>query len=392
MQRVCRYPIVFVHGLFGWGSDEGIDRKMPYWGATTGNLTEFLNEQGFDCYSASVGPISSAWDRACELYARLTGTRVDYGAVHSARVHHRRYGRTYKKPLFEGWGPEKKVHLIGHSFGGNTIRLLAHLLTYGDPAEQNGTDPKELSGLFTGGKGDWVQSIVTICSPHNGTFCFEACDKYKLLPMLRAIIYNGAGILGRSPAEGKIVDYHLEQYGMSDTPGEADAFPLYRAKRRFTKNNDNIEYDMSAEGASKLNKTVDISPNIYYFSYAFNATTEQDKRLKATETDFSFLKFTSFVMRQYSRGMHMDKKEMFNDGLVQVSAALHPNDEPFTEYDSRDVKPGVWQVMPVQVGDHGTPIGLFADKEKTHAFYFDMLEMLRRTEEADANCASVETL
>ena len=70
MQRVCRYPIVFVHGLFGWGSDEGIDRKMPYWGATTGNLTEFLNEQGFDCYSASVGPISSAWDRACELYAR----------------------------------------------------------------------------------------------------------------------------------------------------------------------------------------------------------------------------------------------------------------------------------------------------------------------------------
>ena len=196
MQRVCKYPIIFVHGLFGWGGDEGIDRRMPYWGATTGSLIDYLTDEGFACYSASVGPISSAWDRACELYARLTGTRVDYGKVHSARVHHRRYGRTYTEPLFEGWGPEKKVHLIGHSFGGNTIRLLTHLLTYGDPHEQDGTDPKELSGLFTGGKGDWVQSVVTLCSPHNGTYAFGAAAKYKMLPMLRAIVFTASQFPG----------------------------------------------------------------------------------------------------------------------------------------------------------------------------------------------------
>ena len=381
MQRVCKYPIVFVHGLFGWGGDEGIDRKLPYWGATTGSLTKFLNEEGFECYSASVGPISSAWDRACELYARLTGTRVDYGAVHSARVHHRRFGRTYKTPLFEDWSAEKKVHLIGHSFGGNTIRLLAHLLTWGDEHEREGTDPKELSGLFTGGKGDWVQSVVTLCAPHNGTYCFEAAEKYKVLPMMRAVIYNGAGILGRSPAEGKFVDYHLEQYGMSDTPGEEDAFPLYRAKRRYVKNNDNIEYDMSAEGAEKLNKTIEITPSIYYFSYAFNAVTKDGKREKASETDFGFLKLTSSIMRRYSRSIGADEAEMRNDGLVQVSSALHPNDEPFADYDSENVQPGVWQVMPLQTGDHGTPIGLFADRDRTHRFYLDMLDMLRRTEE-----------
>ena len=381
MQHICRYPIVFVHGLFGWGSDEGIDRKMPYWGATTGSLTDYLNEQGYECYSASVGPISSAWDRACELYARLTGTRVDYGAVHSARVHHRRYGRTYKTPLFEGWGPEKKVHLVGHSFGGNTIRLLVHLLTYGDPHEQAGTDEKELSGLFAGGKEDWVQSVVTLCSPHNGTYCFEACSKYKMMPMLRAIIYNGAGILGRTPAEGKIVDYHLEQYGMSDTPGEADAFPLYRAKRQYMKNHDNVEYDMSAEGAEKFNRITEISPNVYYFSYAFNAVTREGAREKASGADFRLMKATSAMMRRYSRSIGADESEMRNDGLVQVSSALHPNDEPFTEYDSEAVQPGVWQVMPLQVGDHGTAIGLFADKDKTHKFYLDMLQMLQRTEE-----------
>ena len=381
MQRVCKYPIVFVHGLFGWGGDEGINRRLPYWGASTGNLIDYLQGEGFECYSASVGPISSAWDRACELYARLTGTRVDYGAEPSAYRKHRRYGRTYKKPLFEGWGPEKKIHLIGHSFGGNTIRLFLHLLTYGDKREQEATDPKELSGLFTGGKGDWVQSIVTLCSPHNGTFCFEACDKYKMLPMLRAIIYNGAGLLGRTPAEGKFVDYHLEQYGMSDTPGEADAFPLYRAKRRFVNYKDNIEYDMSAEGAKYLDKVIEITPNVYYFSYAFNAVTKTGKREKASETDFRFLKLTSSIMRRYSRSIGADPQDMYNDGLVQVSSALHPNDEPFTEYDSNNVRPGVWQVMPVQTGDHGTAIGLFADKDKTHKFYLDILEMLRRTED-----------
>jgi hypothetical protein len=168
---------------------------------------------------------------------------------------------------------------------------------------------------------------------------------------------------------------------MSDTPGESDAFPLYRAKRRYMKNHDNIEYDMSAEGAAKLNKRVEISPNIFYFSYAFNAVTKDGKHVKASETDFPFMKVTSSLMRRYSRSIGAKCADMYNDGLVQVSAALHPNDEPFKDYDPENVQPGVWQVMPLQVGDHGTPIGLMADKEKTHKFYLDMLEMLRKTEE-----------
>ena len=145
MRDVCKYPIVFVHGLFGWGSDEGIDKKMPYWGATTGDLTVYLNGFGYETYSASVGPISSSWDRACELYARLTGTTVDYGKAHSQQCCHRRFGRTYTSPLVEGWSPERKIHLIGHSFGGNTVRLLAHLLRNGDDTERAATDEADLS-------------------------------------------------------------------------------------------------------------------------------------------------------------------------------------------------------------------------------------------------------
>ena len=45
-----KYPVVFVHGMFGWGENEGINKKIPYWGATTGNLIDYLNGRGYDCY------------------------------------------------------------------------------------------------------------------------------------------------------------------------------------------------------------------------------------------------------------------------------------------------------------------------------------------------------
>ena len=377
------YPVVFVHGLFGWGSDEGIDRQLPYWGATTGNLVDFLTDQGIECYSASVGPISSAWDRACELYARLTGTTVDYGAAHAARMNHRRFGRKYTKPLVEGWSPERKIELIGHSFGGNTVRLLAHLLTYGDPEEQAATDPAELSGLFTGGKENLIHSLVTVTSPHNGTLAFGAVRKYKILPVLQTIIYNGAAILGRSPAEGGFLDMHLEQYGMSDTPGQNDASPIRHAKREYLKYNDNVEFDISTEGAHLLNERIEISPHIYYFSYPFNAVTHAGKKPKATKADFPFLRATSFIMRMYARGLGADKQDMRNDGLVQVASAKHPDDEPFTEFDESDIQPGIWNVMRTRYGDHGTPIGLFADRERTHGFYLEMIGMLHSLPEIE---------
>lgn len=101
---VNKYPYVYVHGLFGWGADEGIDGTLPYWGAASCSLMDELNKLHYESYAASVGPMSSNWDRVCELYAQITGTRVDYGKAHSEKFNHSRYGRTYTKPLIEGWG------------------------------------------------------------------------------------------------------------------------------------------------------------------------------------------------------------------------------------------------------------------------------------------------
>ena len=386
MANTCKYPIVFIHGLFGWGEDEGIDRKMPYWGATTGHLTDYLTSLGQECYCASVGPISSIWDRACELYARLTGTRVDYGKAHSKWAKHRRFGRDYAEPLFEGWGPEKKIHLVGHSFGGNTARLLAHLLTYGDPREQAVTDPDDISPLFTGGKEDWVQSVVAICSPHNGTFAFDAFKKYKILPMLQFLTYNYASLVGRSTAVDRgFFDFHLEQYGVSNTPGQKNSGPLLRSKKQYTHNKDNAEYDLSDEGAEKLNKLIEICPGLYYFSYVYDAVVQTGPGgHEKVQTDFPMLKAPSLLMRRYARLLHKGPMYQHNDGLVHVASAQHPYDEPWVQFDGEIKDSGVWHVMDVRPGDHGTPIGLFADKEKTHALYREILDLLRRSEELAA--------
>ena len=50
-------PVVFVHGLFGWGQRDKIFSIMPYWGMTTGSLPDYLATQGYETYAASVGPL-----------------------------------------------------------------------------------------------------------------------------------------------------------------------------------------------------------------------------------------------------------------------------------------------------------------------------------------------
>lgn len=385
MSDKCKYPIILIHGMFGWGDDEGINNYLPYWGANTCNIVEHYRKEGYEIHAGSVGPASSCWDRACELFARLRGGVVDYGKVHSDNANHKRYGRFYEKPLVEKWDSKNKIHLVGHSFGGNTARMLAYLLTYGSKDEVD-ADPENCSELFKGGHEDWLAGIVTICSPHNGTTTFLAANKFHLMAPMKFIVYNYMGLFGRSPAEGRIFDFHLEQYGMSDTPGKKDAIPLRRAKKVFRQANDNVEYDLGSEGARKLNEQMEISPNLYYFSYSYNAVTlDMMGRFHVpSNTDFPFLTFTSSLIMLYNKIFRGKGDYGFddyaNDGLVDLPSALFPKDEPHVSFDRNNINPGVWNVMKTRIGDHGTPIGLFSSADSTYELYDEMFSILGEVE------------
>ena len=76
------YPIVLVHGFMGWGPNEM--GSYNYWGGKRDMVQEF-ESQGFEVLVTNVGPISSNWDRAVELYYQIKGGQVDYGKTHSEK-------------------------------------------------------------------------------------------------------------------------------------------------------------------------------------------------------------------------------------------------------------------------------------------------------------------
>lgn len=379
-----KYPVVFIHGMFGWGEGEGINSVVPYWGATTGDLVEWLNDNGCRSYSVSVGPMSSAWDQACEIYAQLTGTRVDYGEAHAKQYNHKRFGREHKTALVPDWSAENKIHFIGHSFGGNSIRMLAHLLEYGAPEEVEASG-ENVSPLFKGGNGALVCSVTTICSPLNGTAAYETAERFRILPFMKALAYTYSALLGRSPLNG-FVDFHLEQFGMSRVPGEKESDSFFASIKKFNKSNDCIDYDMSPDGAKKLNERIKTSPSAFYFSYQYNAVKQykNTNHYVPSECDFPFMILTSSLMMindKIDKSFKSKMPENANDGLVNVSSASFPVGEEHTVYDKNGtLSEGVWNVMPSRIGDHGTPIGLFADRLQTRAFYLKHLDILAKTE------------
>lgn len=387
-------PFIFVHGLNGWGGDEGVNGIMPYWGATTGDLMSYLQGEGYECYSASVGPLSSAWDRACELYAQIIGATVDYGAAHSQQHNHDRYGRTYYHALVPEWGELdengkiQQVHLIGHSFGGTTIRVLIQLLTEGSPEEIAATPADDISGLFTGGKGDWVKSATTICTPHNSASVYYPLKALGLDVIVQNFSFLYAAVLGRSYANGRLVDFHLEQFGLTDVPGGEKADGFFKSMKLIIENkDDSCQYDLTPEGTVKLNNQLDVNEDVYYFSYAFSTTHESELLgIQVPNIDTNpvimltalFMGFMQF--EDPDTGVVYDESWLANDALVNTESAKHPLDEPAKDFDASNIEKGVWQVMPVERGDHGTAIGLFADVEETQAFYIGLCEMLNNLE------------
>ncbi len=320
------YPYVFVHGLMGWGHYDAQYKLMPYWGMFGGELLKKLDSNGFDCYAASVAGTASAWDRACELYAQLTGTVTDYGKAHSEEHGHERFGKDFTgKALIPEFDAENKINLLGHSFGGATIRVFATLMSEGDEAERNATPENEISPLFTGGKANFIHSLTTLAAPSNGTTAYSA------------------------PAEDK----------------------------------DTAAYDMYIDNALALNEKMVTDENTYYFAIPCSATTKQEDGTYRADKKIMEGMFQSSAdeMGAYTGvtagGFVFGEEWLENDGLVNTISAMAPTSAPSATYEEGNVVPGVWNVMPTYRGDHmSLQGGMMKTNVQVYELYLNHLDMI----------------
>ena len=327
------YTYVFVHGLSGWGSYDPVYKLMPYWGMFGGDLMKYLNDKGFHAVSASVAPRGSAWDRACELYAQLAGTRVDYGKAHSERCGHERFGTDFTgRALVKSFSDTDKINLLGHSFGGATVRLFASIMETGSAEEQAATPADELSDYFKGGKGSWIYSLTALAAPHNGTtaYCRDEmpaeAEETNTNPLAAAL----QELMHRTNSQ-KSGDRILEDYA---------------------------DYDMYIDNAIALNDTIATLHDTYYFSIACSCTEQQPDGTWTPINRKMEILFRSSAQElgQYTGttkgGYVIDETWLENDGLVNTISAKAPFGAPQQNYDETNVPRGTWNILPVYQGDH----------------------------------------
>ncbi len=376
------YPIVLVHGLFGWDRDEVFNVK--YWGGFHGDIQNDLNRQGYKTYTAAVGPVSSNWDRACELYAYIKGGTVDYGKAHSAKMGHARFGRTYPG-IYNQWGSvdqnqeTKKIHLVGHSQGGQTIRLLAQLMAEGSAEEVRATPANDLSPLFLGER-HWISSVTALFAPHNGS---PLADAVGLVPMIESLIKFVAAMSGVREDQF-FYDFKLDQWGLARRPQES--FFNYKTrvfKSQIWQTKDVATYDLSTDGAKALNGIAKAQPEIFYFSAAGKNTWEEIftgynypqinmiELLKPTATLIG-----SFTRNQPNR-VRIDSTWWPNDGLVPVTSAKGPTvgSQDIIVNFKGQAKAGRWNYLGLYLAtDHTAIVGW--NRQEPAGFFRSLAEKL----------------
>ena len=350
---------IFCHGLNGWGQYDEQYQKNPYWGGASGDVAACWREQGYEAYAASVSPQGSAWDRACELYAQLAGVRTDYGAAHAATYKHDRFGRDFTdQPLITTWNDDTRLVLIGHSFGGATIRLFGELLAHGNAEERDATDSKDLSPLSAGGMGQRIHTIVTLAAPTNGTTAYDLGQDSS---------FDAKRV--KVPLKYKLWDRILKSHTKIKTDN--------RDPRDWA------SYDMMLDNAQALNARISTLPHVYYLSVACDATKPGTGETRVGDPKFMdplFVK-TGTLMGCYhattKAGCVVDSAWYANDGLVNTFSARAPLGAPQKSFDPSNIERGVWNVMPDLHTDHGYFQGGFIKKRDPRPFFQNLLELLQ---------------
>lgn len=387
------YPYVFIPGMVGWGTEYSGYDKFPYWGGgfTIGqydNLMDILNFAGIEAYAANPGPFNSAWDRACEVYAALTGTVVDYGKAHSEKYNHDRFGFSYegRALMGEAWNLTDKINLLGYSFGTEVARLLVSLLAYGNEEELAATG-EETSELFKGGHNS-VNACITLSAPHNGTPLANALVDTKAPMMLLATVFHFIGCtFGNNIGP---ISLQLGHFGVTPKQGvKRVSFNVHKLVNYY-KSNDNCGYDMTLRGARELNQMIKMSPDTYYYSFSTYSTVTNEKTGRQNivgNTNWMF-KPTSLLL-QGMEGLVVDGVKLtgnwaIHDGVIPVASSVYPETDSDTAISFEETlrngdnfEKGIWYyAKPIFQMDHFDFCGIQDFPTTMEDFYLSLIEIV----------------
>ena len=274
------------------------------------------------------------------------------------------------KGLYKEWGHKNPVHLIGHSMGGQTARMLQYLLENEFYVNDSLGLKEESTLLGTSNKG-WISSITSLATPHDGSTLADIVT--KTFPFLQYFI-GVAGVVGTN-----FYDFDLSQWNIKRNADENWYKYVQRLRNHDAWNTKNISsWDLSIDGAAELNSYLNASPDVYYFSYTFSATSKDKSTGYHVPNKDVFLLIRSRAKLIGSRivftssGNQTDSTWWENDGIVNFRSMKGPTTgqngpDPIVKYQPFEpLMQGQWYTFdPVKL-DHYQSVGHMLSKEQRH--------------------------
>jgi triacylglycerol lipase len=342
-----------VHGLLGWGPGEL--GGLRHWGDATAQF-----DPRFAVHESKCGPLSSFHDRACELFAQIDGSRVDYGEAHSAAAGHRRFGRAYERAFVPDWSAENPVVLVAHSAGAHTCLRLQTLLA------------EDFWGLGT--SADWIEAVVSVAGVYNGSLLsYMFCDEKtgRLRDSASTLIGKALGLVERVTriAADRAIDLMLDAWA-TEPAEDFWAFLRQIDASAFVADEDNLAYDLTLQGCRAANRAFTTSPGTRYLSLTTSATREAsafdlpflprkqrlDRALDAIRIPGALYQlnrpdFAAPPIPEWGAGDFVIGAWRDNDGAVSAVSQRLPYAHPFGGegiFGRERIEPGQWHVERIE--------------------------------------------
>ena len=231
----------------------------------------------------------------------------EYGIIQKPK--NKKYDGFYSK-----WDGQHPVHIISHSQGGQTARMLEVLLKKSFPGE---TSP-----LLSNSYRDWIKSITTISTPHNGsTLVPIMLDVFpfalRLAPWFGSIDNKTINML---------YSFDLDHWQLERGVDESFDDFFLRLKNSPVSESKNLStWELSPEGANEFNQLFEEDEKVYYFSFSTHSTkVKNSSTFHKPDSGMSVHLWPSgILMGQYNNAI--DSSWYENDGVVNTVSMSHPS-------------------------------------------------------------------